>query len=66
MYRAIVYDPYETSGRLLPSTSSLHAAGVHSFSAASAGAIATLATHPFDVVKVSIRISFHLRLLTLV
>lgn len=27
-------------------------AGVHSFSAASAGAIATMATHPFDVIKV--------------
>lgn len=36
---------------LVPSTSSLHAAGVHSFSAASAGAIATMVTHPFDVVK---------------
>ncbi|KAG2130472.1 solute carrier family 25 member 38 [Suillus bovinus] len=29
-----------------------HAAGIHSFSAASAGAIATMATHPFDVIKV--------------
>jgi solute carrier family 25 protein 38 len=29
-----------------------YAAGIHSFSAASAGAIATMATHPFDVVKV--------------
>ena len=26
---------------------------VHSFSAATAGAIATLVTHPFDVIKVS-------------
>jgi hypothetical protein len=29
-----------------------YAAGIHSFSAASAGAIATMATHPFDVIKV--------------
>jgi len=29
-----------------------YSAGIHSFSAASAGAIATMATHPFDVIKV--------------
>lgn len=46
---------HETN-RLVPSTSSLHAAGVHSFSAASAGAIATLATHPFDVVKTKMQV----------
>ena len=38
--------------RMLPSDSPLQATGVHSFSAASAGAIATMATHPFDVIKV--------------
>ncbi|KAG6878348.1 hypothetical protein C0993_008106 [Termitomyces sp. T159_Od127] len=36
---------------IFPTTSSGHAAAIHSFSAASAGAIATLATHPFDVIK---------------
>lgn len=30
----------------------LSSAGIHTFSAASAGAIATLVTHPFDVIKV--------------
>lgn len=29
-----------------------YSAGIHSFSAGSAGAIATMATHPFDVIKV--------------
>lgn len=29
-----------------------YAVGIHSFSAASAGAVATMATHPFDVIKV--------------
>ena len=43
--------------RLLPSDSPLQATGVHSFSAASAGAIATMATHPFDVIKVCRRLS---------
>lgn len=37
---------------IFPTTSSGHAAVIHSVSAASAGAIATLATHPFDVIKV--------------
>lgn len=37
---------------LVPPTSSFVSAGVHSFSAAAAGAIATMATHPFDVIKV--------------
>jgi hypothetical protein len=30
----------------------VHSAGIHSLSAASAGAIATMTTHPFDVIKV--------------
>ena len=29
-----------------------HATGIHGFSAAAAGGIATMATHPFDVIKV--------------
>ncbi|RDB15461.1 Solute carrier family 25 member 38 [Hypsizygus marmoreus] len=41
---------------ILPATSNSHAAGIHSFSAASAGAIATLATHPFDVIKTKIQV----------
>ncbi|GJE83976.1 solute carrier family 25 member 38 [Phanerochaete sordida] len=41
---------------LMPSSSPLHAAGVHSFSAASAGAIATMVTHPFDVVKTKMQV----------
>lgn len=36
---------------IVPSTSQAHAAALHSISAASAGAIATLITHPFDVIK---------------
>ena len=38
----------------LQSTSNTHFAVINGFSAASAGAIATMATHPFDVVKVSL------------
>jgi solute carrier family 25 protein 38 len=34
----------------------VYSAGIHSFSAASAGAIATMATHPFDVIKVILQI----------
>ncbi|KII96077.1 hypothetical protein PLICRDRAFT_98507 [Plicaturopsis crispa FD-325 SS-3] len=45
----------ETSS-LLPSSSNAHSAGIHSFSAASAGAIATMATHPFDVIKTKIQV----------
>lgn len=33
-----------------------YAAGIHSFSAASAGAIATMATHPFDVIKTKMQV----------
>lgn len=32
-----------------------YATGIHSFSAAAAGGIATMATHPFDVIKVLIQ-----------
>ncbi|PSR72907.1 hypothetical protein PHLCEN_2v11210 [Hermanssonia centrifuga] len=42
----------QETARLFPSASTAHTAGVHSFSAATAGAIATMATHPFDLVKV--------------
>jgi len=41
---------------LVPPTSGILSAGVHSFSAASAGAIATMATHPFDVIKTKIQV----------
>ncbi|KAH0586977.1 Solute carrier family 25 member 38 like protein [Termitomyces sp. J132] len=41
---------------IFPTTSSGHAAVIHSSSAASAGAIATLATHPFDVIKTKIQV----------
>ncbi|KAF8901746.1 solute carrier family 25 member 38 [Gymnopilus junonius] len=41
---------------LFPATSSSHAALIHSMSAASAGAVATLATHPFDVIKTKVQI----------
>lgn len=33
---------------------SAYATGIHTFSAAAAGGIATLVTHPFDVIKVLI------------
>ncbi|KAF9464246.1 mitochondrial carrier [Collybia nuda] len=41
---------------LAPATSTTHSAMIHSISAASAGAIATLATHPFDVIKTKIQV----------
>ncbi|KAF7964939.1 hypothetical protein HWV62_1468, partial [Athelia sp. TMB] len=41
---------------LLPPTSDAYSAGLHGFSAASAGAIATMATHPFDVIKTKIQV----------
>ena len=40
------------SARIIPAKSGTEAALTHSVSAAAAGAIATLATHPFDVIKV--------------
>ncbi|KAI0695723.1 solute carrier family 25 member 38 [Cytidiella melzeri] len=46
---------YEMS-HLLPSNSSFQAASLHSLSAASAGAIATLITHPFDVIKTKMQV----------
>ncbi|KAG2114693.1 solute carrier family 25 member 38 [Suillus discolor] len=33
-----------------------YAVGIHSFSAASAGAVATMATHPFDVIKTKMQV----------
>lgn len=42
------------SARIIPAKSGSEAALTHSVSAAAAGAIATLATHPFDVIKVNI------------
>jgi len=42
--------------QLLPPTSGAYSTGIHSFSAASAAAIATMATHPFDVIKTKIQV----------
>ncbi|KAJ3529404.1 hypothetical protein NM688_g7857 [Phlebia brevispora] len=44
------------TSRLLPSDSPLQATAVHSFAGASAGAIATMVTHPFDVVKTKMQV----------
>ncbi|GBE79071.1 Solute carrier family 25 member 38 homolog [Sparassis crispa] len=41
---------------LLAPTSATVSAGVHGFSAASAGVIATMATHPFDVIKTKMQV----------
>ncbi|KAF8966399.1 mitochondrial carrier [Flammula alnicola] len=41
---------------LIPATSGSEAALIHGVSAASAGAIATLATHPFDVIKTKVQV----------
>jgi len=41
---------------LVPPTSSSLSTTIHGFSAASAGAIATMATHPFDVIKTKIQV----------
>lgn len=46
------------AAEFLPTTS------VHGFSAASAGVIATLVTHPFDVVKVNTHLRFFIVKLT--
>ncbi len=43
---------YESIKRDLPST--WNSTIIHSTSAASAGALATIATHPFDVIKVTL------------
>ena len=45
---------------ILSPTSSLVSAALHSGSAAAAGTIATLATHPFDVIKVFLCLGFSL------
>src|ERR1700731_4419922 len=47
-----VADLSSRSASLLPSHSNTQSAGIHGFSAAGAGAIAPLATQPFDVIKV--------------
>ncbi|KAF9550330.1 solute carrier family 25 member 38 [Agrocybe pediades] len=53
------------SSNLMPAASISHAAAIHGFSAASAGAIATLATHPFDVIKTKIQVRKEQRYSTL-
>ncbi|KAF9643311.1 solute carrier family 25 member 38 [Thelephora ganbajun] len=59
-YAGIFIVFYETikqeSNCLVPPSSSINSAVVHSFSAAAAGAVATLATHPFDVIKTKIQV----------
>jgi solute carrier family 25 protein 38 len=45
----------ETS-QLLPPTSTVYSTCIHSFSAASAGAISTMVTQPFDVIKTKIQV----------
>jgi hypothetical protein len=47
---------HHVEATLLPSTSSAHSAAIHSFSAAAAGAVATLTTHPFDVIKTKVQV----------
>ena len=44
----------------MPPSSGAGSAVVHSFSAAAAGAVGTLVTHPFDVIKVSSFFAHHL------
>jgi len=41
---------------LVPPSSGMNSAVVHGFSAATAGAVATLVTHPFDVVKTKVQV----------
>jgi solute carrier family 25 protein 38 len=45
---------------IIPPKSNGEATVIHGLSAASAGAIATLATHPFDVIKVGLPLSPYL------
>ncbi|EAU81512.2 hypothetical protein CC1G_10970 [Coprinopsis cinerea okayama7 len=42
--------------RLFPASATLRSPLIHSLSAASAGAIATMATHPFDVIKTRVQV----------
>lgn len=42
--------------RLTPPSSTANSAVVHSFSAAAAGAVSTMVTHPFDVIKTKIQV----------
>jgi len=42
--------------RLAPQSSGVNLAVAHSFSAAAAGAVATMVTHPFDVIKTKIQV----------
>ncbi|KAH8115791.1 mitochondrial carrier domain-containing protein [Phellopilus nigrolimitatus] len=59
-YAGIFVAVYESIKRqtsnFTSSSSVLSSTGVHTLSAASAGAIATLATHPFDVIKTKVQV----------
>lgn len=46
----------QESARYIPQDSAIASTGLHSFAAASAGAIATMVTHPFDVVKTKMQV----------
>ncbi|KAI0080829.1 mitochondrial carrier [Panus rudis PR-1116 ss-1] len=46
----------QEASRFVSPQSALASSGLHSFSAAASGAIATLVTHPFDVVKASMQV----------
>lgn len=53
----VFYEAIKTrAAHVAPPTSQTQATIVHSLSAASAGAIATLATHPFDVIKTKLQV----------
>ncbi|PPQ71233.1 hypothetical protein CVT25_004539 [Psilocybe cyanescens] len=52
----LTFPIHRATAYLMPATSNSHAALIHSVSAASAGAIATLATHPFDVIKTKVQV----------
>jgi hypothetical protein len=62
LYKACIYPYgfYELMTRVLaylfPGDATGRSAAVHSFAAASAGGIATLLTHPFDVIKTKIQV----------
>ncbi|TFK64908.1 solute carrier family 25 member 38 [Pluteus cervinus] len=53
----VFYESIKTeASMLLPPSSSSQASMIHGFAAASAGALATVITHPFDVIKTKIQV----------